>query len=132
MWKDALTILRRVGGLPLNVLILGDVTPAQRNEALHEFRAASGQDAYRLQGTTPFELPMVPIHHIVIDQVADLSADDQETLVRWLDLHLDTTILSFANEPLFSLVTDGACSERLFYRLNMVTLRVDDDTGDTR
>jgi hypothetical protein len=36
---------RFYGGLPLNILTLGAVTAEQRDEALHDLRAACGRDA---------------------------------------------------------------------------------------
>ncbi len=66
---------------------------------------------------------------VVIDQVADLSADDQQALFHWLARHHDAMVLSFTEKPLFPLVMHGKFSERLFYRLNMLTLSVDDEAG---
>ena len=63
------------------------------------------------------------------DQLADLSTDDQQALLRWLDEHRDAMVLSFATNAIFRLMTDGKFSERLFYRLNSITLSVDEDTA---
>jgi transcriptional regulator of acetoin/glycerol metabolism len=112
MWHDTLTVLRRCGGLSLNVLILGSVTAEQRDEVLDELRTAAGRDDI-----------------VVIDQLADLSTDDQQALLRWLDQHRDAMVLSFATNAIFRLMTDGKFSERLFYRLNSITLSVDEETA---
>jgi hypothetical protein len=130
MSQETLATLRRfAGGSPLNFLILGKVTSEQRNQALHELRTACGRDACRPQGTTPFELPTVPTSMVVIDDVAALSAADQHALLLWLDRHPDAMVLSFAENAVFPLVTNGTFLERLFYRLNIITLTVDDEAG---
>jgi transcriptional regulator of acetoin/glycerol metabolism len=114
MWQDTLTVLRRCGGLSLNVLILGSVTAEQRDEVLDELRTAAGRDAGSI---------------VVIDRLADLSTADQQALLRWLDEHRDAMVLSFATNAIFRLMTDGKFSERLFYRLNSITLSVDEETA---
>jgi len=130
MWQETLADLRRfAGGSSLKFFILGEVTPEQRNEALHELRTACGRDACRPQGTTPFELPAVPTSMVVIDDVAALSPDDQRALLHWLDRHRDAMVLSFAVNPVFPQVTDGTFLEGLFYRLNIITLTVDDEAA---
>jgi hypothetical protein len=129
MWQDTLTVLRRCGGLSLNVLILGSVTAEQRDEVLDELRTAAGRDAWRPPQTTPIELPIVPGSIVVIDQLADLSTDDQQALLRWLDQHRDAMVLSFATHTILGLVTNGQFSKRLFYRLNSITLSVDEETA---
>jgi hypothetical protein len=129
MWQETLAELRRFANEPLNFLILGEVTSEQRNEALHALRTACGRDACRPQGTTPFELPTVPTSMVVIDDVAALSADDQHALLHWLDRHRDAMVLSFAVNSVFPLVTNGTFLEGLFYRLNIITLTVDDETA---
>ena len=129
MWQDTLTEIRRFGALPVNFLILGAVTPEQRDEALDALRTAAGRDAWRLPQTTRFELPLVPRSVVVIDQVADLSTDDQHALLRWLDKQRDAVVLSFGTNAMFRLVTDGKFLARLYYRLNIITLTVDDEAA---
>jgi transcriptional regulator of aromatic amino acid metabolism len=66
---------------------------------------------------------------VVIDDVAALSPDDQHALLHWLDRHRDAMVLSFAANPVFPLVTNGTFLEGLFYRLNIITLTVDDEAA---
>jgi transcriptional regulator of aromatic amino acid metabolism len=66
---------------------------------------------------------------VVIDDVAALSPDDQHALLQWLDRERDAMVLSFAVNPVFPLVTNGTFLERLFYRLNIITLTVDDEAA---
>lgn len=128
MWQDTLTELRLYADrLPLKILILGAVTAEQRDEALWELRAAHRRDAYHPQRTMPFELPKVSTTIVVIDEIADLSTDHQQLLLWWLERHREGLVLSFASHPVFPLVSRGVLSEKLFYRLNMITLSVDDE-----
>ena len=130
MWQDTLTELRLYADRsPLNILILGAVTSEQRDEALCELRAAHGRDAYHPQRTMPFKLPLVPTTIVVIEEVAGLSTDHQQAILGWLDRYREAMVLSFAVNPVFPLVSQGTVSEKLFYRLNMITLSVDDEAG---
>jgi len=128
MWQDTLAELQQcTGRLPLNVLILGVVTPEQRAEALRALRAGGERDAYYFQRGTALELPIVSSTIIVvIDEVADVSIDDQQTLLQWLEQHRDAMVLSFATRPVFPLVAQDKFVERLYYRLNVMTLHVND------
>lgn len=128
MWQDTLTRLGRLASDgALKFLVLGDVTPAQRDEAVRHLRSVSGRDAYDPQQTTPFELPSAATSLVVIDRVGELSHADQLSLDQWLDRHRDTMVLAFSEESLFPLVAQGTLSAQLFYRLNLITLRVDED-----
>ena len=130
MWQDTLTELRRfIGALPLNILIVGALTSEQRDEALFELRAAHGRNASHPQRTMPFTLPRIPTTIVVIDEIADLSTDHQQLLLWWLDRHREGMVLSFASNPVLPLVSRGVLSENLFYRLNRITLSVDDEAG---
>jgi len=75
-----------------------------------------------------FKLPTVSTSIlVVIDEVADIATDDQQRLLQWLEHHPDAMVLSFAINPIFPLVEQGKFSERLYYRLNVITLNVNDD-----
>ncbi len=126
MGHDTLAELRPLAGRwPLKVLILGTMTPKQRAEVLQEFRAGCGRDMYHPQRTMAFELPIVSTGIIVvIDEVVDLSSDDQQTLLQWLEQHRDAIVISFATKPIFPLVAEDKFLDRLYYRLNVLTLHV--------
>ena len=129
MFQDLLTELRQFAGrLPLKVLILGTVSPEQRVQVLQEFRAGcGGGDMYHPQRNMGFKLPNVSTGIIVvIDEVADVSADDQHTLLHWLEQHRDGMVLSFAKKPIFPFVKQGTFLDRLYYCLNVMTLNVND------
>ena len=130
MLHDVLTELPQFAGrLPSSVLIVGTVSPEQRAGTLKELCAWCQRDVYHPQRMA-FELPTVstPII-VVIDRVAELSPDDQQRLVQWLEDHPDAMVLSFATNHIFPLVEQGKFLERLYYRLNVMTLSVDDATA---
>jgi hypothetical protein len=122
-------LCRCAGGSPPNLLILGEVPSREREEVLHAICGACGRDAYHPQDTPSFELPPVSTSIVIIDDALALSADDQHALLHWLDRHRDATVLSFAEQSMFPLVMQGRVSEKLFYRLNMMTLSVDDEAS---
>jgi hypothetical protein len=130
MWQDTLTELRRFAGFRVNFLILGAVTSEQRDEVLGELRAAVGRDPWRPAPATPFELPLdEPSGIVVINNVEDLSTHDQQTFLAWLDEHRDAMVLSFGTNEMFRQVKNGKFSASLYYRLNIITLNVDDEAA---
>ncbi len=128
MFQNVLTELRQfVGRLPSSVLIVGTVSPEQRAGALEELCARCQRDVYHPQRMA-FKLPDVSTSIlVVIDEVADIATDDQQSLLQWLAQHPDAMVLSFAINPIFPLVEQGKFLERLYYRLNVMTLNVNDD-----
>ena len=131
MFQDLLSELRRCARrLPFNVLILGAVTPEQRTAAVQELRVGNERHAFHAQRNMFFTLPMVSTTTIVvIDESADLSTDDQQTLLQWLLQHRDAMVVSFAANPIFPLVAQGKFLDRLYYHLNVITLNVNDDAA---
>ena len=131
MFQDALAELRQCAGcLPFNVLFLGTVIPEQRAEALQELCARSERVAFYPQRRVAFDLPVVSTNiMVVIDEVADVTTDDQQMLLHWLERHRDAMVLSFAIDAIFPLVEQGKYLERLYYRLNVMTLNVNDDAA---
>jgi len=130
MFQDVLTELRQFAGrLPSSVLIVGTVSPEQRARALKELCAWCQRDVYYPQRMA-FKLPNVSTSLlIVIDELADIATDDQQRLLQWLEHHHDAMVLSFAINPIFPLVTLSTFSERLYYRLNVMTLSVNHDAA---
>jgi len=53
-----------------------------------------------------------------------LNAGEQTRLRRWLDESPRARILSKASTPLFSQVVRGLFDESLYYRLNVILLRI--------
>jgi hypothetical protein len=74
---------------------------------------------------TPLDLPSGEIGRLILRNVAGLSGEDQTRLLTWLGgLGSRTQIVSTTEHPLFVLVARGLFDETLYYRLNVMLLRV--------
>jgi hypothetical protein len=74
---------------------------------------------------TPLNLPSGQIGGLILRGVADLSAEDQTRLLVWLDgPGSRTQIVSTTERPVFALVARGLFDETLYYRLNVMLLRI--------
>jgi hypothetical protein len=73
----------------------------------------------------PLELPTKTAGALVLWDVEKLGLADQERLLLWLD-ESDTRvqIVSTTEQSLFPLVRDGLFNAKLYYRLNVILLRV--------
>jgi hypothetical protein len=123
MWHDTLAELRQCKGRsPLSVLILGPVTPEQRAQALQELRAGCVRHAYYPQRSMTFNLPIVTTNIIVVtDKMADISSDEQQALLQWLEQHRGAMVLSFATKLIFPLVVQ----DKFFGEALLSTQRAD-------
>ncbi len=75
---------------------------------------------------TPSEIQMSDAGALVIRDIAALSAPGQERLNRWLGEPGNRRhVIATTTEPLFSRVTLGDFDETLYYRLNVIMLKVD-------
>jgi hypothetical protein len=118
--------MERSGFYP-NLLLVGPDGPARRRLAqiladcrqpVHE-RTAGGVDPMPRHGT------------IVLRDVAGLDLRQQRLLLRWLTECMDVVqVVTVAAESLFPSVQRGAFLDALFYRLNVVTLMIDEE-GET-
>jgi len=73
----------------------------------------------------PLELPDRTANTFVLRNAASLSASDQRRLLDWFgDTGWRTQIISTAESPLFTLVECGLFDPALYYRLNIMLLRV--------
>lgn len=61
---------------------------------------------------------------LVMEDVAALDAGEQTRLRHWLDESPRARIVSTASIPLFSQVVRGLFDESLYYRLNVILLRI--------
>jgi sigma-54-interacting transcriptional regulator len=68
--------------------------------------------------------PPTDVRTLVIRDVSDLSAIQQQALLTWLDQPADTRphVVSTATRALFPLVTAGSFHDGLYYRLNTLML----------
>jgi len=73
----------------------------------------------------PLELPDRTTNTFILRNAASLSANDQGRLLGWFgDTGSRTQIISTAASPLFALVESGLFDATLYYRLNIMLLRV--------
>jgi hypothetical protein len=73
----------------------------------------------------PLELPAEQRGTLILRDVGALSEDDQKRLIQWLDdARRPIQIVSTSSVPLFSVVARGAFDLRLYYRLNVMLLRL--------
>ena len=76
--------------------------------------------------THAFELPRGDVRTLILKNVAGLSAADQTRLLAWIDSDgSGTQIISASEHPLFAAVTSGGFGEALYYRLNVILLRIE-------
>ena len=74
---------------------------------------------------SPFELPEGTTRGLILRDVAALSADDQARLLAWLQGEgFGTQVVSMTEQPLFALVALGLFDAALYYRLNVLMLRI--------
>jgi sigma-54-interacting transcriptional regulator len=77
------------------------------------------------QPQVPLNLPSAETHTLILRDVAGLSTDDQRELLVWLNgTGVRTQVVSTAERTLFERVTRGLFDEALYYRLNVMLLRV--------
>ena len=73
----------------------------------------------------PLKLPDRTTNTFILRNAASLSANDQGRLLDWFgDPGWRTQIISTAESPLFTLVQGGLFDATLYYRLNVMLLRV--------
>jgi len=75
---------------------------------------------------SPLTLPSGGSGGLILRDVAGLSAADQARLLAWLGgPGWRTQVVSTTERPVFALVARGLFDETLYYRLNVMLLRVD-------
>jgi two-component system C4-dicarboxylate transport response regulator DctD len=74
---------------------------------------------------SPFEHPEGTTGSLILRDVAALAASDQARLLVWLQgAGLGVQVVSTTEQPLFALVAQGLFDAALYYRLNVLLLRV--------
>jgi hypothetical protein len=58
---------------------------------------------------------------VILRDATALTSNDQHQMLQWLQ-HTPAQVISTSPTPLFPLVEQGAFLERLYYRLNVVTI----------
>ncbi len=115
----------RVLSAHANVLLEGqaDKTAEAILELLPHLRAPI---VYRKPGQ---ELPLLNACTVILHDVDTLCRTEQVRLHEWLDRKSDSIqTIATTCSPLFPLVQDGQFERDLYYRLNVILLRLDDDS----
>jgi hypothetical protein len=73
----------------------------------------------------PLQLPDGATTPVILKNIAALTADDQARLLVWLQRDgFGAQVVSTTERPLFALVTQGLFDAALYYRLNVLLLRI--------
>jgi hypothetical protein len=108
---------------PHNVLIEGNA--AATDALLRLLRAHFGGPIMWHQPHASLDLPGGDTRAPILRDAATLSVADQQRLLTWIDgAGSQTQIISMAERPLFARVADGLFDAALYYRLNVMLLRV--------
>jgi len=106
-----------------NVLIEGPAVAA--DPVLRRLQAHVGELIVWHQPHAPLDLPSGETRALILRDAAALTVDDQRRLCTWIDgAGSRTQIISMAERPLFARVASGLFDAALYYRLNVVLLRV--------
>jgi hypothetical protein len=74
---------------------------------------------------TPLSLPPSDTRTLILRDAAALSSDEQRRLLEWLGgMASRVQLISSAERPLFELVADGRFEPALYYRMNIILLRL--------
>jgi len=111
------------GEQPCNVLLEG---PAAGNAAVLRLVQRHIREPIVQYGPpATLDLPSSDTHALVVTDAAALSTADQRRLLAWMNgTGVRTQIITMASRPLFPLVTAGLFDAALYYRLNILLLRV--------
>lgn len=108
---------------PYNVLLEGPA--ATTNAVLRLLQPHIREPIVWHQPQGPLTLPSGETGALILTDVAALGADDQMRLLEWLvGPGLHTQIVSTTERSLFACVTRGLFDAGLYYRLNIMLLRV--------
>ena len=107
---------------PSNLLLEG---PVIATEAVLHLLLPDLAEPTRWHPNEPLDPPGGQTRTLVLGDVAALSRDDQRRLLAWSgDTTSGTQIISMTARPLFDLVAAGVFDVTLYYRLNVIRLRV--------
>ena len=74
---------------------------------------------------SPLHLPGCDIGALILEEVSDLSGDEQARLLAWIDGRCQTQIVSTTARPLFERVARGLFDASLYYRLNVIVVELE-------
>lgn len=108
---------------PCNVLLEGTVTAT--NAALVLLRSHIREPIVWHSPPATLDLPRRETRALILSDAAALSRDEQRRLLAWIDdAGSRTHVITSSARPLFALVTAGLFDEALYYRLNVLLLRI--------
>lgn len=107
-----------------NLLVIGDHSATRA--VLEELRLGPREALVTWRPGQPLDLPAAGrASTLVLHDVNQLTIAAQEAVLRWLDLSAGRIwVVSTSTEPLWPQVESGAFSDTLYYRLNIVCVRV--------
>jgi len=106
-----------------NVLLEGAV--AATEAVLLLLQPHIGRPIRSHRARAPLDLPRGETGALILRDVAALSGDDQRRLLQWLGgAGSRAQVISTTERPLFALVRGGFFDAALYYRLNVMLLRV--------
>jgi hypothetical protein len=107
-----------------NLLLIG---PDSETRAFLDRQMASLPSSIGTCAGAELQLPSEPAQSLVLRDVEQLTRDHQDQLVEWLNgPGFHTRIVATSGAPLYPMVERGEFSDALYYRINIVTLRLDD------
>jgi sigma54-dependent transcription regulator len=78
-----------------------------------------------MRGGAPCEMTSGEIGGVILEDVGELSAEEQKRLVGWLDATRPfTQVIATTTSPLFHHVSRGRFTAALYYRLNVILVTV--------
>jgi hypothetical protein len=110
-----------------NLLVVGDDDAT--NAVLDELRLGPRDGIVVWRPGQPLDLPSAGrVTTLILHDVDQLTTAAQDTVLRWLDQGAGRIwVVSTSAEPLWPHVDAGAFSDVLYYRLNIVCVRVPAD-----
>lgn len=112
-----------------NLLVVGD--PDATGAVLERLRLGPRETVTSWRPGQPLDLPPPGrATTLILHDVDQLTVAAQDAVLRWLDQSAGRIwVVSTSAEPLWPQVDAGAFSDVLYYRLNIVCLRVPPDEG---
>jgi hypothetical protein len=112
-----------------NILIVGPERAAEAE--LQRLRPLLPGSVHTCRLPGPLHLPEAGGAVLILRNVGALDPDQQSQLSQWLEGSAHGPVVSLHSSSLFDRVREGAFSEQLYYRLNIV-LETADTAGSTR
>jgi hypothetical protein len=102
-----------------NLLLIG--SDAATREFLAPLIASAASPVVYCTGTSP-EFPDGPVGSLLVRDVGSLTPVHQQRLLDWLNNRRHWSVIATSAGSVFSMVKSGVFAEDLYYRLNTVTL----------